>query len=75
MEFKTNIGAQGQTDVVALRNFQAEFPSLNASELLEGAMIVLNQPGAVGIGLTTDFIQVQAASSPVFRVAVWVKGP
>ena len=75
MEFQTDISAQGQTNMVALGNFEAELTSLDASKLLEGAMVVLNEPGAVGIRLTAHRVEVQAVGGPVFRVAVWVNRP
>ena len=75
MKFKTNIGAQGQTKVVTLSNLQTELTSLNASKLFERAMIILNQPSPVSIGLTAYFVQAQTAGSPEFRVVVWGNSP
>jgi hypothetical protein len=45
MQFQAHIGAQCQTNVVALRALKAKLPSLDTGKLLQGAMIDLDQPG------------------------------
>ena len=43
-------GTNSQTDMVALGNFETKLSVLNASELLEVAMIGFNRPGRLGGG-------------------------
>jgi len=75
MVFQAQVGTQRQADVVALRTFQAKLSRLNASKLLEGAMIHLDQPSPIGVELALWVAHRQAAGRPVVRVAVWVNRP
>ena len=68
-------GANSQTDVVALGNFEAKLSALNAGERLEVAMIGFNRPGRLGGRLAMKVSHGQEGGGSVFRVAVCVNGP
>src|SRR5579859_3664564 len=72
---KTDKGTDCQTDVVALGNFEAELTILNASELLQTAMMGFNRPGVLSGSFALQRSHGQQRSCHLFRVAVWVNCP
>src|SRR3972149_4264651 len=75
MNFKANKCPDSQTDMVTLRDFEPVLTSFNTRELFEATMVDLNLPGIQCMegGLLNG--HVQAASCPVFRVAVCADRP
>ena len=75
MIFQPDIGAQGQTNVIALGTFESKLTTLHARKLLERSMIDFDQPSPIRQHLALRFGHVQAIGRPVVRVAVWVNRP
>ncbi|NDJ75407.1 MAG: hypothetical protein GYB65_04035 [Chloroflexi bacterium] len=48
MHFQTHKGADRQTDMIALRDFEAKLNTFNAGKLLQAAMIDFDLPGNPG---------------------------
>jgi hypothetical protein len=75
MQFQTDEGAQCKTNVITLANGAAELSAVNAGELLERTMILLDALGTTGIHGAGIGRQVEGRGCPVFRVAVFVNEP
>jgi hypothetical protein len=75
MNFQAHIGAQRQTNVVALDALQAKLPTFNTCKLLERPMIHFHQPSTISQEVALRLSHTQATSGPVVRVAVWVNRP
>ena len=75
MNFKANKCPDSQTDMVTLRDFEPVLAPFNTGKLFEATMVDLNLPGIQCMegGLLNG--HVQAASCPVFRVAVCADRP
>jgi hypothetical protein len=69
--FQAQEGAQGQLNVIALGTGGADLSTLNATVLLDPAMIGLNGPGVTGKAHAGEGFHVEVVGRPVFLVAVW----
>lgn len=67
MECKTDKGTERKTDMVVLTTGAAELTALDAGELLERTMILLDAPGAIG---ATVLGQGRDAGGLMFHVTV-----
>ena len=75
MSFEANKCTDHQTNMIALRNFEPVLATLNTGELFETTMVDFNLPGIQGVKRSLFNGHVQAAGSPIFRVAICADRP
>ncbi len=71
MNFQSHKCPDRQTDMVTLRNFEPVLTTFNTRELLDAPMADLNLPGIQGMKSSLFDGHIEAAGSPIFRVAVF----
>lgn len=75
MSFKADKGTDRQANMIALRDFEPVLATFHTGELIEAKMVDFNLPGIQRMKSGLLKGHVQAAGSPILRVAVCADRP